>query len=963
MAFAFQFLLTNLSLAAGISSEENHLEAEAPSTWSGKVREVESKIGIWSLITVNLALFTACFLAVKLTLINTVSLGAITGVVIWSAFFLVLLWLSSKAVNSLFGSVADTASSSLQGIMGIAATALGGNAVNTQVVNTVTESVASVRRELSSAVDSSGIQKQLQGYLKQLQSPQLNLQGISKDFEQLLKSSDLKSIADSGNLANIDRQSFVDLVSSRTDLSKEDINQVAEQLEKAWNNVVSQPQSSSLEGLQDILKSLTQDDENQQSSLLGKPGVGLGVSAILSTVLNQLNLPNLNQKEVGGQLQKLLQEITERTEKITESKPKSQSNTIQADITDYLLYSKPWHLNRETIKQEFRDVIYDPEANPGMVRQQLEQLNLDFFVETLNQRDEFNAEKVNDIAKQLQEIRQDVFEQVQAADSEAQSNNLIEQIKNYLRSTNKEELNPEGIAQEFKTLLADPEVGFEQLQNRLSQFDRDTLKQMLQEAREDVSEEEADNIVNQLESVRDRVLGEAKDAQEQAASQAEELGTKIESYLRDTNKDELNPEGIKKDLQTLLSEPKQGVKVLRERLSQFDRDTLVKLLSERGDLSEEEVNQFVDRFLQLRKTFLNAPKELAGKVKEQSEAVTQKIGDYLRKTNLEELNPEGIQQELNQLFSDPEQGLKNLQNRLSHVDRETLVKLLSQREDVSEEQIDGIVDNVQEAVNNIVKAPRRWANRTLDRVQTWETQFEDYLLKTEKEELNPEGIKRDLQLLLQQPGYGLEQIRDRISHFDRDTVISLLAQREDISQEEAQQIVDRLESTRDRLFQQAQELQDKAQSAVNGVFDQIRNYLNSMERPELNYEGIQQDLQQLLEDPEAGWEGLRDRLSQFDRDTLVALLSSNKQISEADANRLINEIEQIRDRTLNRAERLQEQAQQKIREIQDNAKQQLKETRKVAATAAWWLFGTALTSVGMAALAGVIAVRGLAFLG
>jgi ElaB/YqjD/DUF883 family membrane-anchored ribosome-binding protein len=119
----------------------------------------------------------------------------------------------------------------------------------------------------------------------------------------------------------------------------------------------------------------------------------------------------------------------------------------------------------------------------------------------------------------------------------------------------------------------------------------------------------------------------------------------------------------------------------------------------------------------------------------------------------------------------------------------------------------------------------------------------------------------------------------------------------------------------------------------------------------------------VFDDPEAGFDAVRDRLSQFDRDTLVALLSSREDISEADANRIIDQIEGVRDSVLHRAERLQEEAQKRVKQLKKNAKQQVEETRKAAATAAWWLFGTALTSVGVAAFAGVMAVRGLALFG
>ena len=973
MAFAFQFLLTNFTLAAGISSGENPLEAEAADTWGGKIREVESKVGFWALVTVNIAIFSACFLAVKLALIINVSVAAITSIVIWSLFFLLLLWLSSRAIGSVVDSVIDTASSGMQGIGAIATTALAGRTVNTQVVNTLEESVAAVRRELSAAVDPTAIRETVQDYLGNLKPQQLNLQGIRDDFKKLLKNSDFQSIADS-DLTNIDRQTFVDLVSNRTDFSKQDINQVADQLESVWQEIGQQQQPS--QQLLNILQEATPEQLNseqltqklsqflmgqnqgQQGSGFPQPVMRLGLNALIGVLLNQVDLSELNGEKIVAQLQKLKEQGTEKAKNLASQIPTPSSNTIKADLEDYLLNSKPWHLNRETIKQEFQEVIYDPEADPGLVRRQLEPLNRDYVVKVLNQRDEISSDRVNEIADQLEGIRQEVLKQVHTAQSQEKSQDLRSRIENYLRSTGQEELNPEGIERDFKKILEDPEAGVEELRDRLSQFDRDTLTQMLSEARKGISQEDADQIVNELESTRDRVVSEAQELAEQAQSQAEELGQKVESYLRDTNKEELNPEGIKEELQTLVEQPQAGVKALRERLSQFDRDTLVQLLSEREDLSEEEINQFIDHFEQVRDNILHAPQKLAGKATEQYEQITSKIADYLRETNLEELDPEGIKQDLQDLFSDPQQGAAELRERLSQVDRETLVKLLAQRE-LSEEQVNQYIDRVQEGIQNIVRAPRRLASRAGERVRDWQTMFENYLRSTNKEELDPEGIKRDLQTLLKEPGAGLENLGDRLAQVDRDTIVSILSQREDISEEEANQIVERIESVQDQLVQQVQAVQQQAQSALDSVFERIRHYLNSLERPELDYEGIKQDFRKVFEDPEAGFEGLRDRLSQFDRDTLVALLSSREDISEEDVNQIIDQIEGVRDSVLDRAHRLQEETQRRVDEIKHNAQRQVAQARKATATAAWWLFGTALTSVGMAALAGVIAVRGL----
>jgi hypothetical protein len=85
-------------------------------------------------------------------------------------------------------------------------------------------------------------------------------------------------------------------------------------------------------------------------------------------------------------------------------------------------------------------------------------------------------------------------------------------------------------------------------------------------------------------------------------------------------------------------------------------------------------------------------------------------------------------------------------------------------------------------------------------VQNFESHLEDYLRNTGKEELSPEGIKRDLQLLLNDPRAGAESLGDRLAHFDRSTLISLLQMREDISEQEATRIVDQVLSVRDSLL-------------------------------------------------------------------------------------------------------------------------------------------------------------------
>ena len=510
--------------------------------------------------------------------------------------------------------------------------------------------------------------------------------------------------------------------------------------------------------------------------------------------------------------------------------------------------------------------------------------------------------------------------------------------------------------------MEDPEAGFAELSDRFKEIDRDTLVQLLKQ-RQDISEEEANNIVGRIESARDNVLNRANELQEQAKAKADELRQRVEGYLRNTNKEELNPDAIKREFKVLLDDPQAGISLLRDRLSQFDRDTLVQLLTQRQDLSEEQVNQVLDNLESVRDNVLQAPQKAADQAKQQYEQTTTAIGEYLRNTNLEELNPEGIKADLEKLLNDPKQGASALRDRLSQVDRETLTKLVTSSGNLSEEQINQIIDQFQSAIDSIVKAPRRLANRATKQALDFEANLENYLRNTNKEELNPDAIKRDLQLLLQDPRAGIGTLGDRVSKIDRSSIVALLSQREDISEEEANRIVDQIESVRNSVVEQYQQIQQQVQSVVDGTFGKIRNYLNALDRPELNYEGIKQDVTKVFDDPQAGFEALRDRLSQFDRDTLVSVISSRQDISEAQANKIIDQIEASRDNVLHQAERIQKETQKRLKAIKEQAKKQAEETKKTVSDAAWWLFGTALTSLAASAIAGAIAVSGIPFIG
>jgi nucleoid DNA-binding protein len=987
LAFAFQLVLTNLSLAAGISylghssdSDSDNGEAES---LGGNIRKIGTAVGIWTLVTVTIALLIASFLAVKLSLvILDPGLGAILGLVIWGAYFLLLVWVSSTTVGSLIGSVVNTATSGFQAIMGTATAALGAKAVNSQVIATAeaAAAAAAVRRELGSAIDPTSIRENIEDYLDKLRPPELDVSKIRSDFENLLNDPQLKAIAGTPDIRNIDRQKFIELVSSRTDLSKKDVSRIADTLFKVWQQVVSQqpPTEDRLGELMDYLKSLppgqnkTDELNAKLDRLLAEKGgskesdqkaatgpiqstLQQGLSALTGIVMGRTDLSDLDVEKILGSLTSAKDKVTKQADKLGLPTPSQPYSPIRADVENYLYNTYAWQLSPEKITQEFHDVIYDPAADPGIVRRELEQLSRNDFVNILQRRGLLTQAQIHRIADRLETVRKEVLVIVRGIEEREIVQDLQRAVESYLLVTPKADLTAEGIEKNFKPLLQDSEADYETLTLRLAHIERQEIREILLQ-RNDVQLYEVDSIIDELEKQRDRVLVESKGLAEQAQYQAETLWLNVESYLRNTGKSELNPDAIRAEFKKLLEDPQAGISSIRARLSRFDRDTLVQLLSQRQDLSEDQVNQIINATEESWHSIRNAPQIVADKAKEQYDSVTTTIADYLRNTGKQELNPEGIQRDLTRLFENPQEGAVALRRRLSQIDRDTLVKLLSQRQDLSEQQVNEIIDSTQTSIRQFVRAPRRLATRTQQRVETFKAYLEEYLRQTGKEELNPEGIKRDLQLLLHDPRVGVESFSDRLSQFDRSTIIALLKIREDISDEEAARIADNMVSVRDQFVEQVRNIQRGIQDAIDGVFARIRNYLNSLDRPELNYDSIKRDVRTFFDDPQAGFDALRDRLSSFDRDTLVAIMSSREDISEEDANRIIDQIERARNTVLQRAERIQHEAQRRLEQVKHQAQKQAEETRKAAATAAWWLFATAIVSAIFSALGGAMAV-------
>lgn len=255
----------------------------------------------------------------------------------------------------------------------------------------------------------------------------------------------------------------------------------------------------------------------------------------------------------------------------------------------------------------------------------------------------------------------------------------------------------------------------------------------------------------------------------------------------------------------------------------------------------------------------------------------------------------------------------------------------------------------KDTTSKVMDSALEMSGMSKEEAENTRRQFEDYLRSTNKEELNPDAIKRDLERLFTDPKDAANSLKNRLSHIDRQDVARVIAQRQDISQQEA-------EKTVDKVYMVIDQITNKSSDVKNSIQNKLRNYMNSLGRPELKYEGVAHDVEKLFNDPKAGAEALANRVKSMDRDTIKALIASRSDISNEDAERIVSKIESARDSFLSKIDQMKSEIERRVEVAKQETIHEADEVRKTASTAAWWAFGTAVISGIAAAIGGMIAV-------
>jgi hypothetical protein len=374
--------------------------------------------------------------------------------------------------------------------------------------------------------------------------------------------------------------------------------------------------------------------------------------------------------------------------------------------------------------------------------------------------------------------------------------------------------------------------------------------------------------------------------------------------------------------------------------------------------------------------------------------INQKIDEYVNRLEATaERTPdyEQIKQDFINILKDVRIEEKT-DHHLDSKESEIFLKLASEQSGMSKQDVkkmSGVFKQAQQAVKSgdtkedkAKKVASQFTPASEEEIDNYVQKIEEYLRSSEREEVNPDAIRADIEAIIENPRHAQSIIGRRAGQMDRGTLVSLLETHRKMDHDKAEKVVSYVEkaidkvaskadqagsrasqqvneaqhSTQSNVAQAQQAAQERSSSGGSGLENRLRDYLARTDRPEIQYDSLKWDIERMMQDPKSSPEIARNRLSKFDKETFMAVLTANDKLSRRDIENLSNKVDESRHRAISKLEQIENETRRRIESTKQGALQQAENARKTAATAAWWLFGTAIVSGLASAAGGLIAI-------
>lgn len=461
LALAFQFILTAVSAAAGITAignlkksyvkskvnpdgnsakEDSEFDQERSSDVSMGVK-ISTAFGIWSVVTTCIALFGASALALNLSVVESSQTNIVTSLVIWALFFLILFYLETKVAGSLLGNLISAATSGLKN----SALAIGSmfqTSPEGKIKDIIGSTVDRVRSEFDAGMNTDKLSKTLDNFLSKVDKKVPDYDVIQSDLENIAKKSGSKNSSGKWMAA---QQVLTKMISENS-------------------NDDNPEKQGKVKKIEELLKTMKERYDGSDGKVEG-----------IKNVVEEFTSMERN-------------EIDERTQRIKKFLGSSDSDG----------------LSETNINAKFKEILNDPSVVTSMISNGYKDMDREKIVELLDKNTNLKRENLEKYADSVESAIHKITKEFDSENDQRMVKRLENSTRNYFAGTGRPELDYSLLKDDAKRIMDNPKDSLEVIKNRFSTFDVDTLRAVVTNNKY-VDEKDIDKIVSTLENGKKEV--------------------------------------------------------------------------------------------------------------------------------------------------------------------------------------------------------------------------------------------------------------------------------------------------------------------------------------------------------------------------------------------------------------------------------------------------------------------------
>ncbi|MDQ2999990.1 MAG: hypothetical protein M3Y08_01825 [Fibrobacterota bacterium] len=169
----------------------------------------------------------------------------------------------------------------------------------------------------------------------------------------------------------------------------------------------------------------------------------------------------------------------------------------------------------------------------------------------------------------------------------------LQVFKDFLRTSDRRELNPVRLEQEVEMLVVHPEEGYEKIEKSVQSMKREEVVKVLR-LRMDISSQEAESIADLVDSARTRMLSRSEIREHRMQESTDKALERLRDRVYSLKRPERDYGDFRRDVSAMLEDPRTGLDIHQDVLKGTDRESLFKLFYAKEGISKQDAERMAD---------------------------------------------------------------------------------------------------------------------------------------------------------------------------------------------------------------------------------------------------------------------------------------------------------------------------------------------------------------------------------